>query len=450
MAELLEVAPGSLHLGDNPRKKPVLDDLVESVRELGVLLPVRATRSPLGHLVVHDGQRRVLAAIEAGLDSIPVYLYAEDDPAAAAADSTRLLEQLACNTARADLSLPDQIAACRQLAFFGVSPEQIAKATGGHKSRIKEIYAAARSTVAAAVVEAKPEVGLDQLALVAQAQEDGKIDDTEAADLVRDLDTSRNVSFQISDRLHEIARTKLIDSEVQHLKDQGFAAVPTYDMGDCEGWMTLARLKIDKEEHLDCEGHMLVVGTRFVPATSEYELSVVPYCTDPVAFGHVPDPALVEAEEARRAADEERAAAAWAVACQTRREFIISVLERPSVANDSVWVARRIADQSYVISRDAECEIIASLGVDCTPAHPTSAYREWCAAAADWAGDHVTRARKAAFAMALAYFEGMAAYKQAHPLTVPFLHALEEWGYQLTEPELALIEHLESKDKNHA
>ncbi|GAA2057807.1 ParB/Srx family N-terminal domain-containing protein [Williamsia deligens] len=49
---------------------------VASITERGVIQPVLATRDSAGTLHVRDGQRRTLAAREAELTSIPVYVIA--------------------------------------------------------------------------------------------------------------------------------------------------------------------------------------------------------------------------------------------------------------------------------------------------------------------------------------------------------------------------------------
>jgi ParB family chromosome partitioning protein len=66
-----------------------LAELAESIRTHGVLEPVSLRRSqrPTGRYVVNRGERRVRAALSAGLASIPAFLDARIDPYAQAAEN---------------------------------------------------------------------------------------------------------------------------------------------------------------------------------------------------------------------------------------------------------------------------------------------------------------------------------------------------------------------------
>ena len=76
--ELLHIDPAELVLDDNVRTDPVLGkDFIASVAT-GVRLPLYAVRDADGTVKVRDGQRRMLAAREAGLTSVPVYVVAAD------------------------------------------------------------------------------------------------------------------------------------------------------------------------------------------------------------------------------------------------------------------------------------------------------------------------------------------------------------------------------------
>ena len=66
--EILWVDPRELIIGDNVRLDTALErGFVADIAERGVRQPVPVRREESGRLVVRTGQRRVLAAIEAGL-----------------------------------------------------------------------------------------------------------------------------------------------------------------------------------------------------------------------------------------------------------------------------------------------------------------------------------------------------------------------------------------------
>jgi len=78
-----QVNPTHITIGDNVRLDTKLDtDFIASIRERGVLEPVLLYRAADGTLTVLAGQRRTLAAREAGRDTIPALI--SDTPPAEA------------------------------------------------------------------------------------------------------------------------------------------------------------------------------------------------------------------------------------------------------------------------------------------------------------------------------------------------------------------------------
>ena len=71
--------PHTLTIEDNVRPTaPITPAFVQSIKENGVLTPVLGHRCDDGTVTVRAGQRRVYAAREAGLTTIPVYLVEAD------------------------------------------------------------------------------------------------------------------------------------------------------------------------------------------------------------------------------------------------------------------------------------------------------------------------------------------------------------------------------------
>ncbi|WP_167762195.1 ParB/Srx family N-terminal domain-containing protein, partial [Blastococcus sp. CT_GayMR20] len=74
-----QLDPHSLLVDANVRHDTRADaDLVASVRDLGVLVPIVAVRTADGRLRVRLGHRRTLAAIEAGRPTVPVVVAADE------------------------------------------------------------------------------------------------------------------------------------------------------------------------------------------------------------------------------------------------------------------------------------------------------------------------------------------------------------------------------------
>lgn len=130
-ASLIHVDPAELVIGENIRTGVVITDtpeFVQSVAEQGVLSPITATRRPDGTLRIHDGQRRILAARESGLASVPVMVTAEsgDDRQA---QIRRVTGQLHANDQRTPITDRHRVGAVTELLDLGLDVEQIAKAT---------------------------------------------------------------------------------------------------------------------------------------------------------------------------------------------------------------------------------------------------------------------------------------------------------------------------------
>lgn len=106
-----------------------LAGLVESIREHGVIQPVILTQDEAsGKYILIAGERRWLAARQAGLISIPAIVRDVED------DRERLELALIENIQRTDLNPLEAAEAYRQLEDFGLSHEEISARIG--KSRV--------------------------------------------------------------------------------------------------------------------------------------------------------------------------------------------------------------------------------------------------------------------------------------------------------------------------
>lgn len=164
--DLAQLDPTTIVIDTNVRTDTALDKgFVASIAERGVILPLVATRDADGTIRVRDGQRRTLAAREAGLDSIPVYVIGTD---AEGDDATveRVTDQLIANEHRTDLSNKERAQAAQTLIDLGVSRTRVAKATSlGTTKAVDAAVATAKSTVAMSSLDAG--LTLEQAAIIA-------------------------------------------------------------------------------------------------------------------------------------------------------------------------------------------------------------------------------------------------------------------------------------------
>jgi ParB/RepB/Spo0J family partition protein len=166
-----QVDPTTLLIDVNVRTETVADkDFIASVKDLGILQPIRAVRTPEGALRVETGHRRTLAAIEAGLATVPVLVVA-DEPSDDAGAVERIVRQYAENEHRTGLSTTDRLGVVEQLSLLNVSAAQIAKRTRMTRPQVDQALTVSRSDLAKAA-SVRYELTIDQAAGVAEFEND--------------------------------------------------------------------------------------------------------------------------------------------------------------------------------------------------------------------------------------------------------------------------------------
>ncbi|GAA4685364.1 ParB/RepB/Spo0J family partition protein [Gordonia humi] len=169
--ETRTVDPTTVVIADNIREPPSLDtDFVDSVRD-GVLVPVLAYLDTDGTVTVIDGQRRTLAAREANLATIPVYIMGRDDALTAdEADIERISTQFITNEHRTELRRSERARAIEQLSLAGLSATKIRS----KKADIDHTLTAVTSRNALDQLDTHPDLTLDQAAILAKWDHDSE------------------------------------------------------------------------------------------------------------------------------------------------------------------------------------------------------------------------------------------------------------------------------------
>src|SRR5438876_8957498 len=101
-----------------------LNELAASIVENGVLQPILVTPSGGDRYQVIAGNRRLKAAMRAGLERIPAVIKQHVD------ETTRSIWNLVENIQRVDLSAKERVDAIRQLALIGLGVREISRRTG--------------------------------------------------------------------------------------------------------------------------------------------------------------------------------------------------------------------------------------------------------------------------------------------------------------------------------
>jgi ParB family chromosome partitioning protein len=272
---IIIVDPRTLLVEANVRTDAALDpEFVDSVRDLGVLTPVLVHRTPDG-LRVRAGQRRTLAAIEAGRDTIPALVLDGDDD-----QVQRIVEQWSENHHRRALSVADDAAAFEQLRLFGLSAAQIAKRTRAKKAHVTTALNVGASSLATSVA-AKYDLTLDQAAVIAEFDDDPETVKALTVAAVKEPSRFAHIAQRArNDRAQAAAMATFVDGltaqGVRVVTDEDTPLTRVLNLTDENG------TALTEETHSTCPGHAARVRARW-----DGEPYLTPFgCTDPTAYGH--------------------------------------------------------------------------------------------------------------------------------------------------------------------
>jgi ParB family chromosome partitioning protein len=340
--ELLDLDPAGLLVDRNLRTEAEIGKgFIASVRDHGVLVPIVGVRTPDGEIRVRSGHRRVLAAVKAGLASVPVLVAGDEDDD----DLARVLHQWTENEQRANLTTADKVAAIEQLAAFGLKAAAIVKRTGAPKDYIDQALAVGRSELAQQATVRYDFLTLPQAAAVAEFEEDAEA-------VKRLVLAAKTGDFEhVAQRLrHDRDKAVAVDAAREKFTAAGYELLGNYSETGMSRQVTRLQSPgpdaapgdgMKPEEHEDCP-HRAV----WIEAGSWYPEGYRAYhfCLDWRAAGHAPryaeDPAPpkpAESEEERAAreaeAEAERArreelAAAWTAAHEVRGAYVRQLLTR--------------------------------------------------------------------------------------------------------------------------
>lgn len=281
------IDPNALTIAPNIRISTQLDKhFIASVRERGVQQAIDAYRAEDGTVTVLAGQRRTLAAREAGAATVPV-LVRPTPPA----EADRLVDQWIENEHRAALTGSEKVAAIEQMALEGLSVHQIAKRTATTKAHVE---AATKIAASETAKEAADQMTLEDAAVLAEFEDD----ETAIARLSQVAGTDRFI--HVAEQLHQQRQEEAENAvAAEELTAQGLTVIerpysyddtpntPLRDLEDAGGE------RIDAEHHAaNCPGHVVWVAWDFVwdddaeDDESRRVLSPGVACADPNKYGH--------------------------------------------------------------------------------------------------------------------------------------------------------------------
>lgn len=379
---IVHVAPESLLMTKNIRDAKPSPALVKSVAEVGILQPIVTviTTNSQGApaLLVRFGHRRTLAAIEAKTTA-PVYI-AGVDGEAKTDEILRVIAQRDENTHRDGLTTADELTVVETLTGLGLSAAQITKQARMKRTDVDAALAVSESKLARGASQRYEALTLDQLAVVAEFEDDTDTVKT----LIAAASTGQfdHVAQRVrTDREKARAQAEMTESLTAtgaRVIDRPPYGSPVKPLGDLKA-DTKATETLTPETHAECPGHVAWIAwdwqrvdkqgqpiiepdepgpdateaeweayeaecDKTTAASRSVQVPVAVYgCEDPTKHGHVdrygssgssPKPKAAEMSEAEReAAKKARALViennrAWEAAETVRREWLSEFAKR--------------------------------------------------------------------------------------------------------------------------
>jgi ParB family chromosome partitioning protein len=427
--------PAALQIEDNVRFLPELDkddrQLVESIKQLGVLEPIVARRDEQGTVLVRMGQRRTLAAREAEVPTVPVFVID-------AADNTirRILEQLAENDHRRDLTGAEHVAAFQQLAFEGLSVATIAKRTRHTTQAVRDALAIAENETASDAIKMH-ELTLDQAAALIEFESDPA-----TVDALVEVATENPEQFaHATQRARDDQRMKAIkDTAKAELVERGFTVLdsePGYyetDFTPIRDLVTSEGERVTEDMIADADGRAAFVRVYY----SSEEATVLYYLADPKAAGFKKNGSTGGPMTDEQKAERKELIGnnkAWASAEVVRREWLTTFLGTKTLPKDAVLVAARGVtthrrEVGTAMERGNSLAHVL-LGIDRGDFWSPDKL-------ASFVDQNPTKAQHVTLAIVLAGIDGSTSketWRRPDPLHAAYFCQLAAWGYALSEVE---------------
>lgn len=385
---LQQIAPSDLIIDTNVRLDPTTDrSFVASIRQHGVLSAITGQADTEGRVHVRMGQRRTLAAVEAGIDTVPVMVLPAD---ATDDEATRIIEQLAENDHREALTDKDRVTAVEALTGLGLSAAQIQRRTNRPKAEVTAAMTVNGSAPAREAVEAAT-LTLAQGAILAEFE-----DDPEAvASLMAAATEGRGFQHRAQQLRDERERQALQREQEEALTAKGVDLItPPQEYGE-KGEHPKAKAlhnlvntddgsDVRAEDHDTCKGHAaqvrVISNWQRTEDDSPWRVSVTYYCTNPSEYGHRDRYATTGKKSRDEMTETEREEAkaerrevidnnkAWNSAETVRREWVANFLTRKTAPKGTAeFIAAAIAlgawDGAEPTDHKAR-EVTRALGID--------------------------------------------------------------------------------------
>ena len=427
------IRPTLLQAGSNIRADlRVSPEFVETIAGLGVLKDIDVYPTLTG-LVVLDGHRRHRAAIEAGLETVPVRIVD------VAGELERIGLQLTENDAHEHTSTVDRARAINQLVLMGLPASELRK-RGVKASEATLARRVANASQEVAELGESASLGLDDLAKVAEAE--AELPKDIAGMVVEEIREAPGKIDHFLERARDEARRRQVyEDAVLELRQQGVKVIREDEFYDGFPksnqflWNLVDEYGKAVEPHDNCPGNAAYVS---VIGSGDYTNAQTRFvCMDYASHGH-----FTREDRARTTQEADRAATIEAnrQAAQegeVRRAWITDVLFKRALPKDTALLEMPVIYNQNQVSDASQAKGRALIGFD-----------DLCSGLTTSAA----QAAKARLAWCIGVLEGgMGRDYWRSPrgehfdnLVHLYLRTLERWGYPLGEGEEAFCEKVEA------
>ena len=427
------IAPTLLQEGANIRGDlRVTPEFMETIKGMGVLKDIDVYPSLTG-LVVLDGHRRHRAAIEAGLETVPVRIVD------VAGEAERIGLQLTENDEHAHTSSADRARAINQLVLMGLPASELRK-RGVRASEATMARRIANASQEVADLGESANLGLDDLAKIAEAEDE--LPEDIAGMVVEEISRDPDRIDHLLERARDEARRRQVyEDEVLDLRQQGINVVRLEEFE--EGfpktnqylWNLVDEYGNTVEPHDSCPGHTAYVSV--LGSGEHMRAQALFVCMDYAAQGHF---TREDYQRTRQEADRAAIIEANRQAAQegkVRRAWIKDVFFKRALPKDTALLEMPVIYNQYQVSDASQAKGRALVGFDdmgfgltMSAAQAAKARLAWCIGVLEggMSRDYWRSPRGECF----------------DSLVQLYLRTLERWGYTLGEGEQAFCEKVEA------
>jgi ParB family chromosome partitioning protein len=446
---LIHLNPAEIATDKNIRKDlQITPDWVKNLKQHGVRQPISAYwDSKLEQYQVEAGHRRTVGAVEAGLETIPVYIVDAPD------DIARTVDQMVENVHREPLRPVETAAAYKELALFGLPAMAISQRTNTKLAKVGDAIAVAGNPVAASVLEQHQQLTIDDALVFAEFDGDDEAIATLTETVTHKPGQLPHIAQQLrDDRDYQASRVTVqadlerrgipvLDARPGH-RDPSFLSLDiAYTNYEKSKKAQLANIPSENlAAFIGWNWQRLETGRQVQRAEVEYyvkdwkDLGLETYPSYSSAAHKGP---LTDAEKADRAKSRENSKL-WASATAVRLAWVKELLQRRSLPKDAAALAALWAAKLDHAPNRTSTILTELIGVERKYAYQTlNAFQLFAVASPDQ-GLHVV------LAVAVAAIEGSLDEKKGWEggytgLLPYYLKQLSAWGYPLSELEQSIV-----------